>query len=139
MNNKVELVKRIFYVFALLVASWLAGCAPEPAPDLLAQKIVPFEQYRLVYTPGQLPPETLLQLAVDGEAIQSVRGEIVGLDMSMGKIPLFFQKDEKGQFVAQFLLGVCSEPDMFWQVRLKITDTAGKEREITDKFQAFYQ
>jgi hypothetical protein len=92
-----------------------------------------------VYTPGQLKPETLLELAIDGMDIKSVRGEIVGLDMSMGKIPLFFKQNSQQQFAAQFLLGVCSDPDMYWQVQITVTRQDGSEQLITDKFQAFYQ
>jgi hypothetical protein len=136
-KHKVELVKHIFSVFLLLITFVLMACSPAAKKVELARKVVDVAQYQLVYTPGQPTPETLLELAIGGD-IKSVRGEIVGLDMSMGKIPLFFKQIEQSQFVAQFLLGVCSDPDMFWQVRITVTKQDGSEQVLTDKFQALY-
>ncbi len=138
-SDKVGLVKHIFYVFILLIVINVSACSPAADKSELTQKIVTLAEYQLVYTPGQLTPETLLELAIAGPDIKSVRGEIVGLDMSMGKIPLFFKINEQNRFAAQFLLGVCSEPDMFWQVRVTVTKQDGSEQVITDKFQATYQ
>ena len=137
-KHKGELVKHIFSVFLLLIAFVLMACSPAAKKVELARKVVDVAQYQLVYTPGQPTPETLLELAIVGADIKSVRGEIVGLDMSMGKIPLFFKENEQSQFVAQFLLGVCSDPDMFWQVRITVTKQDGSEQVLSDKFQALY-
>ena len=134
----IKLVKHIYSVFILLICIDLVACNPNIEQQPNSPKIVTFDKYRLMYTPGQLIPETLLELQIQGEDIANVQGEIVGLDMSMGKIPLFFRKDAQGNFSAQFLLGVCSEPDMFWQLKLKITDSKGNTTPVIDKFQAKY-
>jgi len=135
----IRLVKHTIYVLILLICIPMVACEPSMEQHANSPKIVIFDKYRLVYTPGQLIPETLLELKIQGEDIVMVHGEIVGLDMSMGKIPLFFRKDPEGNFTAQFLLGVCSEPDMFWQLQLKITDSKGNIKPVLDKFQAKYQ
>lgn len=125
-------------VFILLIALFMSGCNKVSVTENAPEKIVNIAKYQLVYTPGQAVPETLLTLKLLGDNIRSVRGEIVGVEMSMGTIPLFFQKDGQGHFAAQYLLGICSEPDMFWQVRLTITDNEGKVHQVTDQFQVQY-
>lgn len=132
-------MKDFFPVVIMLIGLFIVSCSPPAEKTGLPHKTVNFAEYRLVYTPGQLKPETLLELAIDGMDIKSVRGEIVGLDMSMGKIPLFFKQNSQQQFAAQFLLGVCSDPDMYWQAQITVTRQDGSEQLITDKFQAFYQ
>ncbi len=132
-------MKVFFPVVIMLIVLSIVSCSPPAKKTEVPHKTVDFAEYRLVYTPGQLKPETLLELAIEGMDIKSVRGEIVGLDMSMGKIPLFFKHNSQQQFVAQFLLGVCSDPDMYWQVKITVTRQDGTELLITDKFQAIYQ
>lgn len=111
----------------------VVSCQPAAVDD--SERIVVLEQYQLIYKPAEQKPETLLTVSIQDEGIQSVRGEIVGLDMSMGTVPLFFSKSEDGTFVAQFLLGMCTDPKMYWQVKLLVTDKAGTTKEIKDKFQ----
>jgi len=111
----------------------LNGCQPAAESD--SERVVALDQYQLIYKPAEQKPETLLTISVKDPTIRSVRGEIVGLDMSMGKVPLFFSKAEDGAFIAQFLLGVCTDPKMFWQVKLVITDQQGVSKELQDKFQ----
>ena len=111
----------------------LNGCQPPAVDD--SERIVVLEQYQLIYKPAEQKPETLLTISIKDEGIQSVRGEIVGLDMSMGTVPLFFSQSEDGAFVAQFLLGMCTDPKMYWQVKLLVTDKAGSTKELKDKFQ----
>ena len=111
----------------------LVGCKPKPIVQ--SERIVVLDQYQLIYKPAEQTPETLLTINIKDPTIQSIRGEIVGLDMSMGKVPLFFSKSEDGSFAAQFLLGVCTDPNMYWQVKLFITDQQGVTKELSDKFQ----
>lgn len=129
---------RFFSVLQMLTLVLLTACSPGETQVEMASKVVNLSNFQLIYTPGQLAPETLLELAVSGQDIKSVRGEIIGLDMSMGKIPLFFKQTQQNTFAAQFLLGVCSDPDMFWQVRITVTKHDGTEQVLTDKFQAIY-
>lgn len=111
----------------------LSGCQPAAVDD--SERFVVLEQYQLIYKPAEQKPETLLTVRIRDEGIQSVQGEIVGLDMSMGTVPLFFSRSEDGAFVAQFLLGMCTDPKMYWQVKLRVTDKAGSTKELKDKFQ----
>lgn len=61
-----------------------------------------------------------------------INGFIEGKDMYMGKIPLFFQKNDKQIYIATTMLGSCSEEEMIWRMWLTVTDKLKKEE--TQKF-----
>ena len=44
-----------------------------------------------------------------------------GVDMFMGKIPLFFEQNESANWVAEAMFGSCSEQQMTWRVWLTFT------------------
>ena len=67
----------------------------------------------------------------------SVVGYIEGKTMFMGKIPLFFnhqlQNNEHNQFIAETMLGSCSEDSMIWRLwlTLEMADVNNKKHQTT--------
>ena len=51
-----------------------------------------------------------------------VFGFIEGKDMYMGKIPLFFERDNASGFVSDVLLGSCSQETMIWRMWITIQE-----------------
>lgn len=51
--------------------------------------------------------------------------QITGINMYMGHVPVTFDIDEVGVAHGTFFLGVCSEPNMRWQMALVFTDSQG--------------
>jgi len=54
-----------------------------------------------------------------------VTGYLEGKEMFMGKIPLFFQKNDSGNYITETYLGSCSEEKMVWRMWLTFTDSSG--------------
>jgi hypothetical protein len=52
-----------------------------------------------------------------------VTGYLEGKDMFMGKIPLFFQKNDSADYSTEAFLGSCSEEQMVWRMWLTFTDS----------------
>ena len=50
-----------------------------------------------------------------------------GKDMYMGRIPLFFQKGKKN-YLANTLIGACTENSMVWQMHIELVDEQNTHR-----------
>ncbi len=83
---------------------------------------------RFYINPPAVPVES--ELAVDmqfgdmpgADLIQDIEGDVTGVNMYMGRLPLIFQPvDTKTNHWSSFLmLGMCSEPDMIWQANIRV-------------------
>ena len=128
---------RLFYL-VLLAICVLSGCQPADKDPVSSRLLIDESTVQLKLTPADAPVETPLQLTVSGEDIAEINGEISGLSMYMGRVPLkFSQRGTAWQ--AEFLLGACSDPKMLWQVELELTLTDGKKRLLKQQFHSSWQ
>ncbi|WP_240223879.1 hypothetical protein [Rheinheimera hassiensis] len=88
---------------------------------------------QLELSPGHAPVETPLLLQLTAADVLSVSGELTGVSMYMGKVPLRFSQHQ-GMWQAEFLLGACSDPDMLWQLQLEVQFADGQTRRLTEQF-----
>jgi hypothetical protein len=85
----------------------------------------------------ELKKDHLLNDNFSPKDLYSVVGYMEGKTMFMGKIPLFFSEDittEQNYFVAETMLGSCSENNMVWRLWL----TVEKKSENNDKQQTSF-
>jgi hypothetical protein len=71
--------------------------------------------------------------------IHSVSGHLEGKDMFMGKVPVFFTKDDQGDnFTANSLLASCSEDVMVWRLWLtaQLTNKQKSEQQFFIDFES---
>ncbi len=93
---------------------------------------------QLQLTPAEAPVETPLQLQLSAKDVVAISGELTGISMYMGRIPLrFTQHNELWQ--AEFLLGACSEPAMLWQVELELSFANGEKHKVKQQFHSSWQ
>lgn len=128
---------RLFYLVLLAICA-VSGCQPADKAPSLSRLLFSEPKLSLQLTPGDAPVETPLQLIVSGEDIAAVTGEISGISMYMGRVPLKFSQHESA-WQAEFLLGACSDPKMLWQVQLELTLTDGKKRLLKQQFHSSWQ
>jgi hypothetical protein len=88
---------------------------------------------QLLLTPAAAPVETPLMLILSAEQVIAVTGELNGVSMYMGRIPLQFTL-HNGQWQAEFFLGACSDPAMLWQVQLEMEFADGEKRSLKQQF-----
>lgn len=83
-------------------------------------------------SPATIPVESPLTLTVKtNRDIQQLSGEVRGISMYMGRIPLHWRKvsDTEGiNWQAEFLLGACTEPQMRWQLTLTMATVSGQQQ-----------
>lgn len=58
----------------------------------------------------------------------TISSYIEGKDMYMGKIPLFFEKQQSTQYLANVLFGSCGREIMTWRLWLTLEDNAGDKQ-----------
>lgn len=90
----------------------------------------------LLVSPAQIPVETPLTMVLESATdLINVSGELRGVSMYMGRIPLQWRQAEvtaereTAMWTAEFFLGACSDPDMQWQLELWL-DYADGRREL---------
>lgn len=113
----------------------LFGCQPNNTTDLVLDKpiCIPSQSDCTVNTAAglfsisfnQIAPKAELPFEIHleytgGGSIKKVSGYLEGVDMFMGKIPLFFSQSEPktGQnpvYIAQAMFGSCSLKEMKWK------------------------
>jgi hypothetical protein len=74
---------------------------------------------------------------IRSENSYSVVGYMEGKTMFMGKIPLFFNKEVKknsAYFLAQTMLGSCSEDKMIWRLWLTIENKVASKSKVPTTF-----
>lgn len=134
------MLKRCLLVIVMLLfVVGIGGCEGKKEPAAtVADREIALADIQLVISPGQIPVETLLRLRLRSEqSLQNVSAEITGVSMYMGKIPLRFVFDSAtGLWVSDFMLGACSDPKMTWQLKLQLTDSNGKVRQLSTELQS---
>jgi len=128
---------RVFYLFLLLLCC-LVACKPPDIVPVSSLTVFKDNTLQLQLSPGHAPVETPLMLQLNGSNVINVSGELSGVSMYMGKVPLRFSQ-HKGIWQAEFLLGACSDPDMLWQLQLEIQFADGQTRKLTQQFHSSWQ
>lgn len=123
-----------FFVLALLLT--LLGCGKNEQQSQGQPLEKTFGDYLLIFSDRNFPSERPIEIILKKiPETSKVQGKIVGLNMTMGTIPLFFQKNTDGHWSGQFMLGACTEPVMQWRLTVDITDNHGKTVTLTDTFE----
>ena len=108
--------------FILASLLMLTGCGDDIANKENSPKISTFQtEYLTLSIPQTLFAETLFEVGIAFDhPISNLKGELTGVSMDMGKVPLFF-KDIDGElnvYSTQVLLGACALPVMQWRLSL---------------------
>ncbi len=123
-----------FFAYALFLT--LLGCGKNEQHHQGQPIEKKLGDYLLVYSDRNYPAERPLEIILKkAPQTSTVQGKIIGLNMSMGTIPLFFQKNADGNWSGQFMLGACTEPVMQWRLTVDIIDDQGKTITLTDTFE----
>ncbi|MBZ9610940.1 hypothetical protein [Rheinheimera maricola] len=128
---------RLIYCL-LMFACGLSGCQPIDTAPGTPLILLQDSQLQLQLIPEHAPVETLLQLQLISSELASVTGELNGVTMYMGRVPLRFSRQGK-LWQADFLLGACSDPEMQWQVQLELEFINGKKRSIKQQFRSSWR
>ncbi|CAM5194909.1 hypothetical protein [Alishewanella longhuensis] len=122
-------------VFLSLLLLTLASCQP-PLKDSSQATLLQTPTLHLLVSPAQIPVETPLTMVLESATdLINVSGELRGVSMYMGRIPLQWRQAEvtaereTAMWTAEFFLGACSDPDMQWQLELWL-DYADGRREL---------
>lgn len=115
----------IFFLWLFAIVS----CQPVDITDDSSYLLYSDPELALQLTPGNAPVETPLQLHLNAKNVVSVSGEITGISMYMGKIPLKFSQQQE-VWQSEFLLGACSESNMLWQLELDVLFEGGEKLKI---------
>jgi hypothetical protein len=99
---------------------------------------------KVMFNVDKVPTETPFKVSISGLNLDNnitISGYLEGRDMFMGKIPLFFSRDSKGEllnqniptddtrseYITETMLGSCSEQKMMWRMWIII------KRDINNK------
>lgn len=123
-------------IIMLFVA--LLGCGERDVTTLEVPAVPLYKQLgtvALMYSDQRFPTETPIEIRLSAVPIGArVQGKIVGTNMAMGTIPLFFTPTSDGQWSGQFMLGACTEPVMHWKLQLQLTSADGVTLTLEDTF-----
>lgn len=121
-------VKFLLYFIFLFV---LQACTPA-TNDNSQLTLLQTADLSVAISPATIPVESPLTLTVKTDNdIQQLSGEIRGISMYMGRIPLHWRKvsDTEGTvWQAEFLLGACTDPQMRWQLTLTMATVSGQQQ-----------
>lgn len=128
----------------LIMAVLLSGCDKTASHSEQPLILLDMPSWQLILNDAAAPVETPLSLQLKFTESQqqvpiAIEGELVGISMYMGKIPLRFNQQSLGQpnslsYQAEFLLGACSEPKMQWQINISIRYSGGLVEKHSQKF-----
>lgn len=128
-------------VFFFIVLVLLSACHPQQTNEVSELLLYDNTAGQLSISPASVPVESLLRLdyrAVD--TVVAMTGEIVGVSMYMGRIPLTFTAQESlHHWQAELFLGACSDPKMEWRLVLTVQYEDGDEHMITQTFRSSWQ
>lgn len=121
---------RVAFLSLLLLT--LASCQP-PVKDSSQATLLQTASLHLQVSPAQIPVETPLTFTLQSQnALLKVGGELRGVSMYMGRIPLQWRQheltseSETALWTAEFFLGACSDPAMQWQLELWLDYADGR-------------
>jgi hypothetical protein len=128
---------RLFALLFLLMCV-IGGCKPAKNLPETALVLQHDTDIHLQLIPATAPVETPLKLMITAANVSAISGELKGVSMYMGRIPLHFQQQD-AFWQADFLLGACSDPAMTWQVELELQFADGEKRIIKQQFQSSWR
>lgn len=74
----------------------------------------------LISSTPEMPVEELIQVSLHTEQeLSSLQGEIRGVSMYMGRIPVIWQQQDAHTWQAEVMLGACTDPNMVWELIIK--------------------
>lgn len=136
-----------------LFVATLVACSPEPATtdevSFCQQGVDPGPECQVSHgespfnltlfsSDPSMPTETPLTLElhanVAGATIEGA--EVRGRSMYMGRIPVQVEQRDSSSWQAELLLGACTDPDMVWQLELRLRTHEGQELEFIIPFQS---
>ncbi|MEH8017708.1 hypothetical protein MN202_10715 [Rheinheimera muenzenbergensis] len=129
---------RLFYLLILL-ALCAISCTPATTAPTSPRQLLHSDGINLTLAPGHAPVETPLTLTLEAEGLTAVSGELTGVNMYMGRVPIRFSQLAANSWQAEFLLGACSEPDMQWQLVLQLQDQQGQNVTLKQTFQSSWR
>ena len=132
----------IQFIAGLLLLSLISGCDRQLQPDrVVAERVVVLGDLQLKISPGHIPVETLLTMQLHSQQpLTQVSGELTGVSMYMGRIPLRFSRDAgTGVWQTNFMLGACSDPKMTWRLTLHLTNSQGQSEQRVTEFQSSWR
>lgn len=133
MNNYIKAISLLGFLVFLLQA-----CQPAHK-DSSEQVLWQTDSLVLTVAPGSIVVETPLLLSMQSaEPISAISGELQGISMYMGRIPLQWQQVEGG-WQSTFLLGACSDPNMRWRLALLLEYTDGRQVRQQIEFQSSWR
>jgi hypothetical protein len=110
----------------------LTGCTdPGSSVQLQVLQLHQENQIQVSLSPADAPVEQLLVWSVRlKDNWQIKQAEVTGLSMAMGTIPLLFKESstEPGLYLAEMVLGACSQPKMQWQLKLTLHSASSGEK-----------
>ena len=129
-------------LWLLVALTLLTACKPSQK-DSSEATLLQTETLHLQISPSTIPVETPLTMSLDSHReLINVRGELRGVSMYMGRIPLQWRQravttaDEMALWQAEFFLGACSDPDMLWQLDLWLDFADGQSEMQTVQFKS---
>ncbi len=137
-ERKANNAMKSYYLF-ICTTLFLVGCGENQPTEASRGKCIPNQpcvfqsRVKLALSTTNVIPETPFQIILQNEKtnVEVQTAYIEGVNMYMGKIPLFFELKD-GKLVADAMLGVCNEPQMQWQI--VISGTTGTPFEIRYPF-----
>lgn len=81
-------------------------------------------RWRIAEAELQVEQELHFVIEVDAPAVADVRGQVAGVNMAMGSMPVFIDVRSGGRIEGRLLLPACTSELMRWQLKLAVaTDT----------------
>lgn len=119
---------RLFLV--ILAAIIISGCDDlnsKPSTKLSEQQ----SSSLLTIKDESVTPETEFSIVFTPDSeVEIIDAYIEGVDMYMGKIPLFFSRTKQNQYTASGMVGVCSKNEMVWRIYLHYRKNGSQEGKI---------
>lgn len=143
MKLRSELKRYWIVLFGLLLAS--TACQP-PLNDSSQAELLQTATLQLAVSPARIPVETPLSMTLrSSETLRQVSGELKGVSMYMGRIPLQWRQAETtatpeiNAWTTEFFLGACSDPTMLWQLDLWLEYADGRREMQTVQFSSSWR
>ena len=125
---------RLFCMLFALTLTLLA-CTPATTDTSSSRVLFADSALQIMLSPALARVETPLRLTLTANNVIAIKGEIVGVSMYMGKVPLIFSH-KHGNWQAGFLLGACSDPKMKWQIVLTVEFADGRKQTVKQELES---
>lgn len=80
---------------------------------------------------NRMPIEEGVRLTLTSSVpLAELNGEIRGVSMYMGRLPVIWERADDGGWHADIYLGACTDPNMVWELRLEIIKATEQSSEL---------